>query len=1421
MLKLYYLNNREIPAKERNMKTWLKTLIAIMLMLTCVFTYAACDGTTQEPDNTPSGDTDPNPDNENTNNGVIQPDIPEKSYRIKFVYSYTAQTKNNNDRTQNVKESVTVHTVYVDYENNGWTDALKAEKDAINYNGYKFDCWYAQWDDSVKPQVPVGDPYTFDGEINSDIVLYAYRGDKVGDNIVWDIEYFYETADAVLSEDVPEGSAKVDFVYQTAKGNVKENIALAAKTVSKDADAAALAAFKTEVDKITYNGCSFTSWYTYDAEGNKVVYNFTTAPSGDLVLYGEIFDPTVLPEVPDEIPQGSFKVDFVYADEEATIGTLVVDGTIGWTEAQKAMKDALSYNGYPFAAWYTANSETAYTFSEALTADLVLYGQLSETELTPVVTEKDERGAILNLTGYGKMYDANMADEVDVPWYSHRKSITTVNLVPYVDEDGKSHGITYIGKNAFADCTKLTSVDWGDDLEEIGVSAFEGANAKAFKYLRLPSTVKTVGQYAFAKTSLQYIYFEEDTVTVKDNQGNVVKDEQGNDVVTKVGINTIDAYAFSSNKNIKYVVVPTTLAVVGENAFNPNGTVTSSYLSKVYYMGTDNSPITGVDATGAELGENAKKINISGGNDWFKSELLTTIYTYMSEEESNKTVDGKPVYDAEDLKTSGHWNGDKVNSYAVQYAFALKYQFKSVTVATDYVRVSPKKDANNDYIFDQDGNLELEGVIQQANLDFRYNLYHNGYRFYSYTDNDKYNTIDATITEDTAIECKRNNEGTNIYEGNLGGGITWTYTIDDLDKNSNTKDGVLTIKAAAANAEIHANETKNRTWDFATPADATSLWFGNSLNGAWVHKVIIEDGVERIGKFVFAGLVSITEVVIPESVTEIDPTAFDDCASLLSVYYMKDGVDIVDAKGEKSSLTAKNAVSFVKAEAGTDKDGAYWMQMGDKKVAWKLTTETVEENGTVKTTGRNLYVGGDVEMIDFAVASEAPWHAANDSITSLTVANNITKLGANMVLNYKNINDISLPEHLRVIPASALAGTGVVNNVAGYTDGMLIINRHLIKVNPALFRTVADANKYISTNFFATNANIFTIAGGAFARCETLTDLFISNTIQYINVDAFDDPSKIANIFVNLAADKTTGVPATWPGIVKDITFDNAKVYYAGEYSPVTVTLEGGQNVTVGYKGNEGVCHHIYGNWADNTAATCIANATQKRVCKFSCGLEGCEDVQDVANTMLEHTYGEWKYNNDATCSSYGTETHTCTTCEDAGAETAFVETRKRESGEYAGHAYGEWVFDDNATDCCYGTESRTCTTCLEGDVAKETRLITEGERELVGHTFTTYVYNNDATCEHAETPSYGTETATCDVCKIVTKSQDRKSGEGVEYADCVFDQEVVDEKYLKEAATTESAAVYWKSCKHCGTASTNEADVFTSGEPLTSEENQ
>ena len=108
-----------------------------------------------------------------------------------------------------------------------------------------------------------------------------------------------------------------------------------------------------------------------------------------------------------------------------------------------------------------------------------------------------------------------------------------------------------------------------------------------------------------------------------------------------------------------------------------------------------------------------------------------------------------------------------------------------------------------------------------------------------------------------------------------------------------------------------------------------------------------------------------------------------------------------------------------------------------------------------------------------------------------------------------------------------------------------------------------------------------------------------------------------------------------------------------------------------------------------------------------------------------EHTWGDWTETAAPGCDAAGTKVRVCTVCgtEEEGVIDAL------------GHSFTEYVSNGDATCEADGTETAKCDRCDVTDVRADAD-------SALGHSFTEYVSNGDATCE-----TDGTETATCDRC--------------------------------------------------------------------------
>ena len=103
------------------------------------------------------------------------------------------------------------------------------------------------------------------------------------------------------------------------------------------------------------------------------------------------------------------------------------------------------------------------------------------------------------------------------------------------------NGVTYIGDEAFLNCTGLVVVELGANVQHIGMGAFK--NCSSLATATIPPNVTFIGDYAFANCP------ELKSMTIMD------------------GVVEIPAYCFQNDTSLEQVILPTSIEKVGENAF--------------------------------------------------------------------------------------------------------------------------------------------------------------------------------------------------------------------------------------------------------------------------------------------------------------------------------------------------------------------------------------------------------------------------------------------------------------------------------------------------------------------------------------------------------------------------------------------------------------------------------------------------------------------------------------------------------------------------------------------------------------------------------------------------------------------------------------------------------------------------------------
>ena len=133
------------------------------------------------------------------------------------------------------------------------------------------------------------------------------------------------------------------------------------------------------------------------------------------------------------------------------------------------------------------------------------------------IAEGEPKDIVVNDIRYLCLPDLKTATVVQDDSY---KELTTVSIPAQVESDGVAYSVVTISNSAFYDCYKITS-------------------------LSLPSTLKTIGDYAFRYSGIK-------------------------EMVIPEGCETVGNYAFAYCSNLKKLTLPSTLAAIGNNAFQSN-----------------------------------------------------------------------------------------------------------------------------------------------------------------------------------------------------------------------------------------------------------------------------------------------------------------------------------------------------------------------------------------------------------------------------------------------------------------------------------------------------------------------------------------------------------------------------------------------------------------------------------------------------------------------------------------------------------------------------------------------------------------------------------------------------------------------------------------------------------------------------------
>ena len=389
-----------------------------------------------------------------------------------------------------------------------------------------------------------------------------------------------------------------------------------------------------------------------------------------------------------------------------------------------------------------------------------------------------------------------------------------------------------------------------------------------------------------------------------------------------------------------------------------------------------------------------------------------------------------------------------------------------------------------------------------------------------------------------------------------------------------------------------------------------------------ITEITIPDSVTEIGNSAFSGCTSLAEIVIPDSVTEIGEFAFSGCTALLKVVLSK-------------NMTAIEAQTF----SGCSSLESIIIPEGVTKIGTRSKSEDSMFDGAAFygcTSLKEIIIPDSVTEI---------WSSAFSGCTSLSkvdLPKNLTKIEGDTFFGCTSLAEITIPDSVTSIGGSAFKGCTSLSKVD--------LPKMLTTIEAGTFRGCTSLKEIIIPD------SVIKILDHAFSNCTSLESITIGSGVESLGDEWIASCRRLENITVSPENKTYSSVD----GVLFNKDKSELSAYPIGNKRSSYTIPDGVEKI--GKKAFYG-CRYIesltipvsvaeieasaLGNCYDIRAVYYLGTREQWKEVVIGADnyMFALVNVRCADDSQCRHVWGEWEVVEEATYEKDGLERRVCSLC--------------------------------------------------------------------------------------------------------------------------------------------------------------------------------